>query len=123
MNDLSTPFFVFNLLVVLPVELYALIRGINVQRYNLGIAKGRRYKQGFWWRQATALAKSRQTGGINFVATVLLSGLCALVAFHMNAYIGLPVFVYIFINALIPAAFLAKQLPAIEAEQIAAVTK
>jgi len=123
MNDLSTPLFIFNLLVVLPIELYALIRGINVQRYNLGIAKGRRYRQGFWWRQATALAKSRGNKGANFIVTVLLSGAWALLSLLAGSYLDVAITVYVFVNALIPAAFLATQLPVIEAEQTAAVAE
>ncbi len=112
----------FNFLVVVPAQLYAFIRGINVQRYNLGIAKGRRYKHGFWWRQATALARSRQATGANFIITVVFSALALLSALFTNAWLSAAMCSYILVNALVATNFLALQLPVIDAEQAAATS-
>ncbi len=112
-------FFAFNFLLVVPAQLYAVIRGINLQRYNLGIAKGRRYRQGFWWRQAASLARSRQAKGANFIVTVVLSALFLLISLFTNAWLSAAMCSYILINALVAASFLALQLPVIDAENAA----
>ena len=120
MEVVSFLFFLFNLLVILPLQVYAFIRGINVQRYNLGIAKGRRYKQGFWWRQAVALARSRKAGGANFVVTAVLAAIGLVLAFSINAWLQVGLCSYILVNALVAANFFATQLPTIDTESAAA---
>lgn len=110
----------FNLLVAFPILLFGVIRGINVQRYNLGIAKGRRYTQGFWWRQAVALARSRKAGGANFVVTAVLASIGLVLAFSINAWLQVGLCSYILVNALVAANFFATQLPTIDAESAAA---
>lgn len=107
----------FNLLILFPLQIYGLIRGINLQRYNLGIAKGRRYKQGFWWRQAVGLARSRARKGANFIVTSVLAALGVVFAFINGSWIDSALCSYILINALVAANFFATQLPLIEAEQ------
>lgn len=120
MEVLAVLFFLFNLFVILPLQVYAFIRGINVQRYNLGIAKGRRYKQGFWWRQAVALARSRKAGGGNFVVTAVLAAIGLVLAFSINAWLQVGLCSYILVNALVAASFFATQLPTIDAESATA---
>lgn len=110
----------FYLVVVLPLEIYALIRGINVQRYNLGIAKGRRYKQGVWWRQASGLARSRANKGANFIITTVLAALGVLLAIISGSFFDGAICGYVLVNALVAANFFAAQLPIIDAEQQAA---
>lgn len=120
MEILAVLFFLFNLFVILPLQVYAFVRGINVQRYNLGIAKGRRYKQGFWWRQAVALARSRKAAGANFVVTAVLAAIGLVLAFSINAWLQVGLCSYILVNALVAASFFATQLPTIDAESAAA---
>jgi len=120
MEALAVLFFLFNLFVILPLQVYAFIRGINVQRYNLGIAKGRRYKQGFWWRQAVALARSRKAGGVNFVVTAVLAAIGLVLAFSINAWLQVGLCSYILVNALVASSFFATQLPILDAESVAA---
>jgi len=119
-EELSPLFIAFNLLVLLPLEVYALIRGINVQRYNLGIAKGRRYATGFWWRQASALARSRAAKGSNFIATVVLASLGLVFSLLSGGWLDTAICSYVLINALVAANFFAVQLPIIEAERVEA---
>lgn len=107
----------FNLFILLPLEIYGLIRGINLQRYNFGIAKGRRYKQGFWWRQAVGLARSRARKGANFIVTSALAALGVLFALINGSWIDSALCSYILVNALVAANFFAAQLPIVEAEQ------
>lgn len=109
----------FNLLILLPFEIYGLIRGINLQRYNLGIAKGRRYRQGFWWRQAVGLARSRASKGVNFIVTSVLAALGVVFALLNGSWIDSALCGYILVNALVAANFFAAQLPVIDAEQAA----
>jgi len=116
-EELSPLLIAFNLLILLPLEVYALIRGINVQRYNLGIAKGRRYADGFWWRQATALARSRAARGGNFLATVILASMGLAISLFSGAWLDTAICSYVLINALVAANFFAAQLPIIEAER------
>lgn len=107
----------FNLVVLLPLDVYALIRGINVQRYNLGIARGRRYATGFWWRQATALARSRACTGANFILTCVLSALGVVMSLVNGSWIDGAICSYVLVNALIASSFSATQLPVIGAKQ------
>lgn len=119
MDMLSLLFLTFSLLIILPLELYGLIRGINVQRYNLGIAKGRRYKPGFWWRQASALARSRAGNGANFIITCVLAIFGLIISLLSGSWLDTALCSYVLINALVAANFLATQLPAIDAEYAA----
>lgn len=107
----------FNLLILFPLQICGLIRGINLQHYNLCIAKRRRYKQGFWWRQAVGLARSRARKGANFIVTSMLAALGVVFAFINGSWIDSALCSYILINALVAANFFATQLPLIEAEQ------
>lgn len=116
MDALTILMVLFNLLILLPLEIYALIRGINVQRYNLGIAKGRRYTQGFWWRQAAALAKSRQARGANFITTTALAALGVVLAIITRSPLDVAICSYVLVNALVATNFFATQLPIIKAE-------
>lgn len=117
MEAMPLLFLLLNLLIFLPLQLYGLIRGINVQRYNLGIAKGRRYTQGFWWRQASALARSRASCGVNFVITTVLAALGVIISLMAGAWLDGAICSYVLINGLVAANFFATQLPIIDAEQ------